>query len=162
MGFMPTAAERLLGEKLRLPSVATWWCGEPLALDYVLENLGRLVVKPAYPNQKFEPVFGRNLDAAQRAELTARVRAKPHAYVAQERLAFSQAPVWRGAGASVAGQSGFAARALGIRVYAIATPSGYRASPATRPTSFPCNAAVAARMSGSCRRTARARTMRRL
>jgi uncharacterized circularly permuted ATP-grasp superfamily protein/uncharacterized alpha-E superfamily protein len=129
MGFMPAAAERLLGEKLRLPSVATWWCGEPLALDYVLENLERLVVKPAYPNQKFEPVFGRNLDAAQRDELSERVRAKPHAYVAQERLAFSQAPVWRGAGASVAGQSGFAARALGIRVYAIATPDGYRVMP---------------------------------
>ena len=129
MGFMPAAAQRLLGEKLRLPSVATWWCGEPLALDYVLENLERLVVKPAYPNQKFEPVFGRNLDAAQRDELSERVRAKPHAYVAQERLAFSQAPVWRGAGASVAGQSGFAARALGIRVYAIATPEGYRVMP---------------------------------
>jgi uncharacterized circularly permuted ATP-grasp superfamily protein/uncharacterized alpha-E superfamily protein len=129
MGFMPSAAERLLGEKLRLPSVATWWCGEPLALDYVLENLERLVLKPAFPNQKFEAVFGRNLDAAQRAELTARVRAKPHAYVAQERLAFSQAPVWRGAGASVAGQSGFAARALAIRVYAVATPAGFRVMP---------------------------------
>src|SRR5580658_9296584 len=129
MGFMPAAAQRLLGEKLRLPSVATWWCGEPLALEYVRENLERLVVKPAYPNQKFEPVFGRNLDAKQRAELSERVRAKPHAYVAQERLAFSQAPVWRGAGTSAPGQSGFAARALGIRVYAIATPEGYRVMP---------------------------------
>ena len=126
MGFMPSAAERLLGEKLRLPSVATWWCGERLALEYVLENLGRLVVKPAYPNQKFEPVFGRNLDAAQRVDLSARVRAQPHAYVAQERLAFSQAPVWRGAAAGV---PGFSARALGIRVYAIATPGGYRVMP---------------------------------
>jgi uncharacterized circularly permuted ATP-grasp superfamily protein/uncharacterized alpha-E superfamily protein len=129
MGFMPRAAERLLGESLRLPSVATWWCGEPLALDYVLENLERLVLKPAFPNQKFEPVFGRDLDAAQRAELSVRVRAKPHAYVAQERLAFSQAPVWRGVGASAAGQSGFAARALAIRVYAVATATGFRVMP---------------------------------
>src|ERR1700687_5462502 len=35
MGFIPAAAERLLGEKLRLPSVATWWCGEQPALEYV-------------------------------------------------------------------------------------------------------------------------------
>ncbi len=62
MGFMPAAAERLLGEKLRLPSVATWWCGERLALDYVLENLERLVIKPTYPNQKFGVVFGRDLE----------------------------------------------------------------------------------------------------
>jgi len=125
MGFMPGAAERLLGEKLRLPSVATWWCGERLALDYVLENLERLVIKPAYPNQKMPAVFGRDLDAPARAELAGRLRAQPHAYVAQERLAFSQAPVWR----TAAGAPGFSARALGIRVYAIAVPGGYRVMP---------------------------------
>ena len=126
MGFMPAAAERLLGEKLRLPSVATWWCGERLALDYVLENIERLVIKPTYPNQNFRTVFGRDLGLAERENLTKRLIARPHAYVAQERLAFSQAPVWR----SVAGgQPGFSARALGIRVYAIATPSGYRVMP---------------------------------
>jgi uncharacterized circularly permuted ATP-grasp superfamily protein len=54
MGFMPAAAQRLLGERSALPSVATWWCGEQLALDYVIENIERLVVKPAYPNQNFE------------------------------------------------------------------------------------------------------------
>jgi uncharacterized alpha-E superfamily protein len=124
MGFIPAAAERLLGEKLRLPSVATWWCGEQPALDYVVENIERLVVKPAYPNQKFEAVFGRDLDPKARAALAARLVARPHAYVAQERLAFSQAPVWRAGGAH-----GFAARALGIRVYAISTPDGYRVMP---------------------------------
>jgi uncharacterized circularly permuted ATP-grasp superfamily protein/uncharacterized alpha-E superfamily protein len=124
MGFMPAAAERLLGEKLRLPSVATWWCGERLALDYVLENIERLVIKPTYPNQNFPAVFGRDLPPAAREQLCARLRARPHAYVAQERLAFSQAPVWRSSGSG-----GFSARALGIRVYAIATASGYRVMP---------------------------------
>ncbi|HEY3658610.1 MAG TPA: circularly permuted type 2 ATP-grasp protein [Steroidobacteraceae bacterium] len=124
MGFIPIAAERLLGEKLRLPSVATWWCGEKLALDYVVENIERLVVKPAYPNQKFPAVFGRDLSPQARATLVERLIARPHAYVAQERLAFSQAPVWR-----TAGVQGFAARALGIRVYAISTPTGYRVMP---------------------------------
>jgi uncharacterized circularly permuted ATP-grasp superfamily protein/uncharacterized alpha-E superfamily protein len=124
MGFMPAAAERLLGEPLRLPSVATWWCGERLALEYVLQHIDRLVIKPAFPNQHFEATFGRDLDLVARAELIERLRARPHAYVAQERLAFSQAPVWRSGG-----KQGLAARALGIRVYAIATPSGYRVMP---------------------------------
>jgi uncharacterized circularly permuted ATP-grasp superfamily protein/uncharacterized alpha-E superfamily protein len=128
MGFIPAAAERLLGEKLRLPSVATWWCGEKLALDYVVENIDRLVIKPAYPNQQFEAVFGRDLSPGERATLIERLIARPHAYVAQERLAFSQAPVWRSAGAHDAAP-GFSARALGIRVYAIATPTGYRVMP---------------------------------
>jgi uncharacterized alpha-E superfamily protein len=134
MGFMPAIAERLCGEKLRLPSVATWWCGEPAALDYVIENIERLVIKPAYPNQQFDPVFGRDLGPEAHAELLRRIRARPHVYVAQERLAFSQAPVWRSAGAPGSGvpgsaAPGFAARALGIRVYAIATPGGYRVMP---------------------------------
>ena len=124
MGFMPAAARRLLGEELRLPSVATWWCGEKLALDYVLENIERLVIKPAYPNQNFEAVFARDLQGPERAALAQRLIARPHAYVAQERLAFSQAPVWRNGS-----EPGFAARALGIRVYAVATPAGYRVMP---------------------------------
>jgi uncharacterized circularly permuted ATP-grasp superfamily protein/uncharacterized alpha-E superfamily protein len=124
MGFMPAVAERMLGEKLRLPSVATWWCGEPLALEHVVRHIDSLVIKPAYPNQRFDPVFGRDLEPAARTLLIARLRARPHAYVGQERLAFSQAPVWRSTGGA-----GLAARALGIRVYAIATPTGYRVMP---------------------------------
>jgi uncharacterized circularly permuted ATP-grasp superfamily protein/uncharacterized alpha-E superfamily protein len=131
MGFIPAAAERLLGEKLLLPSVATWWCGEAPALSYVIENIERLVIKPAYPNQNFGAVFGRDLDAQARASLIERIQTRPHAYVAQERLAFSQAPVWRSAGGGGGGAQvhGFAARALGIRVYAVATPDGYRVMP---------------------------------
>jgi uncharacterized alpha-E superfamily protein len=107
-----------------LPAVATWWCGEQPALDYVLSNLDHLVIKPAYPNQRFEPVFGRSLNGEARAKLIQRLRARPYAYVAQEHLALSQAPVWRPNGAL-----GFAAKAVSIRVYAIATPMGLRVMP---------------------------------
>jgi len=30
---------------LRLPSAATWWCGQPKDLDYVLQHLDTLVIK---------------------------------------------------------------------------------------------------------------------
>lgn len=124
LGFLPGAAELLLGEKLRLPSVATWWCGERPALDYVITHLDRLVVKPAYPNQKFEPRFGRDLEEEDRAKVIARLRGRPYAYVAQERISLSQAPTWR-AGATVR----LAPRTLTMRVYAIATPDGYEVMP---------------------------------
>jgi uncharacterized circularly permuted ATP-grasp superfamily protein/uncharacterized alpha-E superfamily protein len=124
LGFLPGVAERLLGESLELPAVATWWCGEKPALDYVLANLGRLVVKPTYPNQHFEPVFGSDLSVEARAALIHRLRGRPYAYVAQEHVALSQAPVWRTNGAP-----NFAARAFTIRVYAIATEGGFRVLP---------------------------------
>jgi uncharacterized circularly permuted ATP-grasp superfamily protein/uncharacterized alpha-E superfamily protein len=124
IGFLPRIAERLLGERLELPAVATWWCGEEPALEYVLTHLDALVVKPAYPNQRFEPVFGHDLDREARAELAARLRARPYAYVAQEYLPLSHAPVWRPPGAL-----GFAAKAVSLRAYTLATPLGRRVLP---------------------------------
>ena len=124
LGFLPRIAERLLGEPLLLPSVATWWCGERPALEYVIDNLDRLVIKPTYPNQRFEPVFGSALTAAARGTLIDRLRARPYAYVAQEHLPLSQAPVWRPEEAN-----GLAAKAVSLRVYAITGPAGRRVLP---------------------------------
>src|ERR1700728_241969 len=122
--FLPAIAERLLGQRLILPSVATWWCGERPAFESVIANLENLVIKPTFPDQNLDAVFGSDLDAAERDALIARIRARPYAFVAQEHLAFSQAPVWYTKSADR-----FSARALGIRVYAIATPEGYRVMP---------------------------------
>ena len=119
LGFHPGVSERLLGESLILPSVATWWCGEEPALEYVLAHLNDLVIRPTYPNQHFEAVFGRALVGTAREAMIARLRTRPYAYVAQEHLALSQAPVVRGTGVS-----GFAAKAVTIRVYAFATAEG--------------------------------------
>jgi uncharacterized circularly permuted ATP-grasp superfamily protein/uncharacterized alpha-E superfamily protein len=124
LGFLPGAARVLLGESLRLPSVATWWCGEKPALEYAIAHLDRLVVKPAFPNQKFEPRFGRDLGEEEVAALILRLRSRPYAYVAQERVSLSQAPSWR-AGANVR----LAPRTLTMRVYAVATPDGYEIMP---------------------------------
>jgi len=124
LGFLPGISARLLGEPLRLPSVATWWCGERPALAQVLENLDQLVIKPAYPNQHFEPVFGRRVAGADRDQLIARLKARPYAFVAQEYIALSRAPMWR----ATAGGA-FDRRALTIRVYAVATQDGFRVMP---------------------------------
>lgn len=121
LGFVPPLAERLLGETVQLPAVASWWCGERPALEYVLDNLDRLVVKPTYPNQRFEPLFGRELDRDARARLIDRIRGRPYAYVAQEQVALSHAPVWQGGDSA-----DFSPRALTIRVYAVAGEGGYR------------------------------------
>src|SRR5690349_5498155 len=124
LGFLPPIAERLIGERLLLPEVATWWLGEKPALEYVLANLDRLVIKPAYPNQRFEPMFGRDFRGPERDTLIARLKNRPYAYVAQEHVRLSQAPVWKSAASTE-----LAARALTIRVYAVNTPDGVRVLP---------------------------------
>lgn len=90
LAFLPRLAKQLLGQELRLPSVATWWCGQPLELDYVLANLATLVLRPV--NRGGRPVFGDQLDAAGLAAWRDRIKARPHRYVAQERLTTSSAP----------------------------------------------------------------------
>lgn len=124
MGFLPAICRSLLGEKLAMPSVATWWCGEKPALDYVKENFDELVIKAAYPTQRLDPVFGFELKGEARAEMLRRIEARPHAYVAQEMVELSQAPTW-----SRSHERRLLARPVGLRAYAVATPDGYSVMP---------------------------------
>jgi len=119
-GFLPGACEKMLGEELAMPSVGTWWCGEPTALDFTIENLDQLVIKGAFPSQRLDPVFGNELTGAQREEMIARLRARPQAYVAQELVDFSQAPAW-----STAHERRLLPRGVALRVFVAATPDGY-------------------------------------
>jgi uncharacterized circularly permuted ATP-grasp superfamily protein/uncharacterized alpha-E superfamily protein len=122
-GFYPALSERLIGEKLTMPSIATWWCGEPPALEYVIAHLDELVIKPAYPSMRTEPVFGHTLDTASKARLVDRMLRQPHAYVAQEWVRLSHAPTWGGDNTRVH------SRATTLRVFAVATPNGYAVMP---------------------------------
>ena len=124
LGFLPRLAERLLGQPLAMPSIATWWCGEPAALENAIAQLDRLVIKPAFPQLRMEPVFGEDLADEKREALIARMRARPRDYVAQELVHLSQAPVWeREDGHELA------PRATGLRVFACASANGYVVMP---------------------------------
>ena len=92
MPFLPGIAKHLMGEDLRLPSAATWWCGEPKQRDYVLANLKKLVVKPIYRRPGGRPLFGTELSNAELDTLRTRINAEPHLYVGQEYIRFSTTP----------------------------------------------------------------------
>jgi uncharacterized circularly permuted ATP-grasp superfamily protein/uncharacterized alpha-E superfamily protein len=84
--FLPALCKHLLGEELLLPSVPTWWCGQPAELRYVLEHLDEIVVKSAYPTRGEDPVFGSALAKAQLEELAAKIKDRPERYVAQTQV----------------------------------------------------------------------------
>jgi uncharacterized circularly permuted ATP-grasp superfamily protein/uncharacterized alpha-E superfamily protein len=132
LGFLPALCEQLLGEALKMPSVATWWCGEPAALEEVIDRLDELVVKPSSAQMREDAVFGQDLRGTQRADFIAKLRANPNGYVAQEMVRLSQAPVWNDGvpgGPPGTPQAGLQARAVGLRVFACATPNGYVVMP---------------------------------
>ncbi|HUB24993.1 MAG TPA: circularly permuted type 2 ATP-grasp protein [Tepidisphaeraceae bacterium] len=91
--FLPGLCKHLLGEELKLLSADTWWCGQEKELQYVLDHLGKLVIKPAFPMSGSDPTFGDELTTAQLETLAAKIRANPTEYVAQEPLATYAAPV---------------------------------------------------------------------
>lgn len=124
LGFLPNLSQHFLGESLRMPSVATWWCGEPNALETVLKNLQNLVIKPAFPQIQEFPIFVEDLNNEEKNTLIAKLRANPNNYIAQEQVKLSQAPVW-----NKDKQTFLGIAAIGLRVYACATPSGYAIMP---------------------------------
>ncbi len=121
MPFLPGLSKRLLNEEIKLPSVATWWCGQPAALTWVLSHLDSVVVKPAFPSRGIEPVFGSELPENKKAELIERLRIHPHEYVAQEQVSLSTAPVWE--------DHRLHPRSMVLRTYVLHTPTGWVALP---------------------------------
>lgn len=128
LGYLPKLSEQLLGEPLRLPSVATWWLGEPAAFDDAWKRFDKLLIKPLERSAREHAVFGADLGDDERAALRARVAARPQRYVAQEWVHVSQAPVIERTEHSGHGDA-LAARTVGLRVFAVATPGGYRVMP---------------------------------
>jgi len=120
LGFFPKVCERLRGESLVLPSVATWWCGEAPVREEALVELDRLVIKPAFPSRRTDALFGPSLPRSRLAELRARIEAEPTAWVAQELVDLSQAPVWQRS----ATHAHIVPRAVSMRVFAVATGKG--------------------------------------
>src|ERR1700722_8453630 len=121
MPFLPGLSRKLLGEPLKLPSVATWWCGEEYALDWVLDHLDQVGVKPAFPQRGREPIFGADLAKADKQKIGERLRERPYEYVAQEQVALSTAPVWD--------EGRLYSRSLVLRTYVLNTGSGWIAMP---------------------------------
>jgi uncharacterized circularly permuted ATP-grasp superfamily protein/uncharacterized alpha-E superfamily protein len=121
MPFLPGLARHLLDEDLKLPSVATWWCGQDYALDWVLRHLDSVVIKPAFPWRAMEPVFGAALAKEEKQRLANLLRARPIDYVAQEQVALSTAPVWDA--------GSLFPRSVVLRTYVLNTMNGWMAMP---------------------------------
>src|SRR5262249_56884441 len=86
MAFLPGLCRQLVGEELRLPSVATWWCGQEEPRRYVLEHLKELVIKPAFPNVGQHPKFPATMKESALETLALHIQSWPEASLAHERV----------------------------------------------------------------------------
>lgn len=119
--YLPGLSRILLGEELKIPSVATWWCGQEGALEYVIENLPKLAIKPAKDRRRGGIVFGNSLSESQLERWRRRLRAEPQDWCGQEIVASSTTP-------SFFGDELSPSRFL-MRIFMIRYKGGYRMMP---------------------------------
>ncbi|WP_109467625.1 circularly permuted type 2 ATP-grasp protein [Albibacillus kandeliae] len=126
MAFLPRISEALTGEALKMPNIATWWCGQEQELRYVRENLQRMMIGPALSTSLPFEVDGATVlggtfrGAAQQPvdDWLARDGAK---LVGQEAVTLSTTP------AMIDGQ--LVPRPMVVRVFAARTPQGWTVMP---------------------------------
>jgi uncharacterized circularly permuted ATP-grasp superfamily protein/uncharacterized alpha-E superfamily protein len=123
MPFLNGLCRELLREDLLLPSLATWWCGQDAARDYVLQNLDRLETRDVFYRGASEPGT-QNPDGPEAwrvggpADLIAR---RGFAYLAREPMRLSTTPVF--------GAQGLRPVPFALRVFVAASADGYVVMP---------------------------------
>jgi uncharacterized circularly permuted ATP-grasp superfamily protein/uncharacterized alpha-E superfamily protein len=131
MAFWPKIAEVLLGEPLRLPNIATWWCGQPAERDWVKSHATTMFIGEALSRAlPFDigaaSALGGELHSAGGAMRSAGgpdqsladwIDANAATLVGQEAVTLSTTPSW------VDGR--LTPRPMIIRVFAARTPDGW-------------------------------------
>lgn len=126
LAFLPAIARTMTGGDLALPSVATWWCGQPEARRHVADNIDRMTVGRALSTRlPFEDgsatVIGSALDAARRAELLDDLARDGGSFVGQEAVTLSTTPVFL--------DGKLEPRPASLRVYLARTVDGWAVMP---------------------------------
>ncbi|MDQ7956811.1 MAG: circularly permuted type 2 ATP-grasp protein [Rhodocyclaceae bacterium] len=130
LGFLPALAQHLIGEKLSLPALPTWWCGERAAMESVLPQLADCAIKPTYPGSDAHPAFdavlGTQLGRRQLDEWAGRIMRQGDAHTVQSYMPLSQMPTW----AQDLGPGHIAPKAVLLRVFAVNDgPQSWRVLP---------------------------------
>ena len=93
MPFLQLSARYFFNEDLILPTIASWWCGQPKELQYVLENMQSLVIKKIHRNPTgSSSIDGASLSVSQLAAFKQQIRSNPAMYVGQEKVQISLSP----------------------------------------------------------------------
>jgi uncharacterized circularly permuted ATP-grasp superfamily protein/uncharacterized alpha-E superfamily protein len=126
LAFMPKIAHVLLGEPLRLPNIATWWCGQRSERAYVKDNADRMFIGEALsrglPFDIGRPsAVGGTLKGTRAPDLSGWIDAYGLNLVGQEAVTLSTTPAW------VDGR--LLPRPMSIRVFAARTRAGWKFLP---------------------------------
>jgi uncharacterized circularly permuted ATP-grasp superfamily protein len=92
--YMPDIIKFYLGEEPILKNVETHRCREPDQLKYVLDNIGKLVVKEVHGSGGYGMLIGPAADKKTIENFAAKLKAAPENFIAQPTLALSTCPTF--------------------------------------------------------------------
>ncbi len=96
MAYLPKLAQYFLGENLQMPSILTWWCGDPQQKNEVYNQFDHIVIKSAFQPAGGTEYVVNKLTAEQKLELKRQIDLHPWDFIAQNRVSRSSIPVWSG------------------------------------------------------------------
>jgi uncharacterized circularly permuted ATP-grasp superfamily protein len=91
--YVPKIIEYYLSEEAIIPNVPTFVCWDDTQRQHVLENLDKLVVKPANESGGYGLMIGPRASEEERAKCGEQIRGNPRNYIAQPTLSLSRVPV---------------------------------------------------------------------
>ncbi|NVH60649.1 circularly permuted type 2 ATP-grasp protein [Pseudomonas simiae] len=92
--YVPEMIRFYLDEEPVLQNVPTFQCRKPDELSHVLANLPQLVVKETQGSGGYGMLVGPASSAAEIEDFRQRIKARPHAYIAQPTLSLSTCPTF--------------------------------------------------------------------
>ncbi|MFO1023058.1 MAG: circularly permuted type 2 ATP-grasp protein [Planctomycetales bacterium] len=90
--YVPKMIKYYLGEDIKLPNVPTFICADEKERAHVLQNLDKLVIKPANESGGYGILLGPKATPEQREQYRELILKNPRNYVAQPMLSLSRVP----------------------------------------------------------------------
>ncbi|HJS45278.1 MAG TPA: circularly permuted type 2 ATP-grasp protein [Rhizomicrobium sp.] len=124
--YLPNIARALIGEDLKIPDIATIWCGTEWGRKEALARMNGAILRDAFDarplfSRKSSARLGADLSEEDREYFTQRLKQRGASLVVQEVSPLGVAPVFE--------KGKFGARPVSLRVFAAWTPNGWMVMP---------------------------------
>ena len=119
--YVPDLIKYYLDQDALLPNIPTYCAWEDTERDYIVQNIGKLVVKAANESGGYGMLVGPQASRAEQAEFVEKVVANPRNYLAQPLVELSTAPCFL-PGANR--ENGIVPRRVDLRPYVLSGPDG--------------------------------------
>lgn len=126
LAFLPRICQALLDEPLKMPNIATWWCGQEAERAHVQANNHRMMIAPALATRlPFDvdgsTVLGGQFRGTAQPSISNWIESESGNLVGQEAVRLSTTPAWE--------NGRLVPRPMSLRIFAARTPEGWTLMP---------------------------------